>query len=244
MKIVESQAPDFSLAEAFASAGELVDNTAEFDMICRLLNKPGKKITREQVLDEAMDSGMSWGAIDALREGFKKVGFPEEDEPMKVNFLTPDEIETILRQGSNGHAVFNNEFALFTYALGKKLEDFEPATIIDMAVQLNPVRQRLRSLAPGLVGALEEYGAERPSMSRFYGGLSEGDMPSRHYVTLFTLADQLLQRLVRPGDRQYMVECVHHWSASPNKVFEAPVYDELVLTRNNIVTDARNYLYT
>lgn len=244
MKMVESQARDFSSAEAFVGAAELVGDKVEFDMVCRLLSKPDEKITWERVLDEAMVCGMDWAALDKLKKGFEKVGFPSEEEPMETEFLTPQDIEGILSQDNNGYAIFNNEFALFTYALGKKLEDFQPTTIIDMAVQLNPVRQRLRSLAPSLVGALEEYGAERPSMSKFYGGLSGEGMPSWHYVTLFTIADQLLQRLVRPGDRQYMVACAREWSGLSDKTFEAPMYETMTLTPDNIVTNARNYLYT
>jgi hypothetical protein len=243
---MESETPDFSSAEAFRAAAELVDDSAEFDMICRLLNGKNEKLTQERVLDEALISGMDWKAIDRLKQGFEKVGFPQEDEPMEVDFLSPREIKEMLQEGSDGHAIFNNEFALFAYAPGRKLEDFEPQTIIDMSVQLNPVRQRLRSLAPGLVRALEEYAVDRTGMSKFYKGLAEDRLSSQSYVTLFAIADQLLQRLVRPGDEQYKSACAREWSGGyhSDKMFVAPVYDTLSLTSENIVTNARRYLYT
>lgn len=243
---MESTTPSFSSAEAFVGAAELVGDKVEFDMVCRLLSKPDEKITWERVFDEAMVSGMDWATVDKLRKGFEKVGFPQENEPMKVDFLTPREIKEMLQEGSDGHAIFNNEFALFAYAPGKRLEDFEPQTIIDMSVQLNPVRQRLRSLAPGLVRALEEYAVDRTGMSKFYKGLAESGLSSQSYVTLFAIADQLLQRLVRPGDEQYKSACAREWSGGyrSDKKFVAPTYDTLSITSENIVTNARRYLYT
>ena len=232
--------------EAFDGAAELVGDTVEFDMLCRLLGRPDEKITWERVFDAAMMSGMDRVAFDTLSEGFEKVGFPQEDEPMKVNLLTPREIEDMLRAGNHGDDVLNNEFALFVYAPGKELEGSEPQTIMDMSTQLNPVRQRLRSLAPRLVQALEEYASGRQAMKEFYQGLAEDGLPSRQYATLFAIADQLLQRLVRPGDEQYKAACARLWRGGVEleSKFEAPMYDTLKLTPENIVTDARRYLYT
>jgi len=238
----ELSAPDRLNAEAFRACAELISDKTEFDMICRLLTSEDK-ITWDRVLDTAIETGLEWNRVYKMEEGLKAVGLPDETESIEVNNMSLKQVEEALRRDIDGRGAFTNEFVLFSYAVGSKLgSGLERSSTSELVAQINPVRQRLRSVAPGLFGALEGYGAHHDSMPVFYDGLIQDDPESRQYLALFTMADQLLQRLVRPGDMQYMVECVPRcMNARPNK-YDPPVYDELDLQGKELVRDARKFL--
>lgn len=229
------------LAQAFADSLSEVPDPRERDRLSRLLARPGERITQDVVLDEAMLAGTDWLSLHKLQGAFENVGFPEDDEPIEFAILSPAQIKAVLSQGD--HTEFSNEFTLFVYASGKiPGEALETVTPTCMVAQYNPALLRLRTLAPGLVESMEAYGAKHRPMSEFYGGLVQDTPESRKYLTLFTVADQLLQRLVRPGDMEYIAECIRRAAVVKFGDYKPPRYDELTPTRENIVKNARNFL--
>lgn len=245
MAHIEQKNPGLSFAEAFADSAELIQDKGEFDMICRFLSHPNERITREKIFDEAVVAGMDWLTTYKLKVAFETIGFPEEDESVDLDILTPRDIEEILDSGPEESSIFNNEFRIFAFAPRKGPGDaLDTIDALHMVAQFNPVKFRLRALCPRLVTTMEAYGAEHPSMSKFYGGLVENTPESRKYLTLFTVTDQLLLRLVRPADAEYMVECAKRAEAARFKEYEAPRYDELKPAEGTLVTNARRFLYT
>jgi hypothetical protein len=173
------------------------------------------------------------------------MGFPsEQDVPITTVLMGPKDVRTDLEEGfiNARNPSFQNELALFQvspdYRPGDPMNDHDDFNKVGYAK--HPARIRFRELFPHLYFAVYEV-AQDQEMTSYYAHLTDDIEDNRTDLTLFTMADQLMQRLVRPGDNDYASALEKQ--RGKNRAL-LPRYESVVSERNPKITNAREYLKT
>lgn len=199
------------------------------------------------------------------REYFELVeqtaGFPKDGEhmliepvdPMKMQWYVHSEHGMLPDENDHGR-MLNNEFALFTvepYDLRKFPSGKSPNTSVQARVlEIHPALLRLQAAFPGLSQTLHDYAkredGEYMHMSEFYDGLTRNNPKAQQMLVLFTIADSLLQRLVRPMDEIYQGELMNLGAKNSTSAHshETPRYDDIPHNDDRAIKIAHHALWT
>lgn len=210
-----------------------------------LLSHYEERITEEFLLEQGSSSGITDRRQREIEALSGTVGLPSGSEEMAMDLLTLPQTAELIEKASVGDKMYphNNEFTLFAYGKGKGLGDgIDGANVASLRALMNPAKARLRALFPSIVEELELYGENHKDQSKFYRGLIEKSPESTRLLLLFTIADNLMQRLTRPNDEVYELECFKRGSQAKGEHYEVPKYEEIVINGNRPITNAHIYL--
>lgn len=185
------------------------------------------------------------------------LGFPEDGEDIEVESMDPMKMQWYIHSErgklptkSEHRRMLNNEYKLFTvepYDLTHYPEGIEARDYFTLASSTHPARIRLQATFPGLAQTLTAYGrsgGKPKGMSEFYDGLIQDTEESHHNLVLFTIADSLLQRLVRPNDKAYQLALLEAAEDDWDDNAEQPRIPKYEDVPGDSVKKAHNSLWT
>lgn len=232
--------------DALEGAFDAIGDEHEVRAIELLLSKGEEPITWEAVSLYVL-ADRSPEDQDILYTLNDTLGFPNEEDKVEIALLSPHDVQDNLMQEHPGtRSYFNNEFALFqidpNFRPGDPLPD--PMNFMEVGYTTRPVRMRFRELFPNLYSALYER-AHGKGLRDFYDDLAEGTKESEVNLTLFTMADQLMQRLIRSGDDKYQLEYAITPELELGHPVALPSYEDVVHPEAKVAqVDARQHLFT
>lgn len=226
--------------------------------ILRAMQEPTRPITREYIEDTHRVSELTPVQKLYFERVADMLGFPSDDEDITIEAMDPKKMQWYLHTERGKDVlrsnVLNNEFRLFTVD-PFDLETYPEALVrhdySSLSSETHPALLRLEAVFPELRRALHEYGIKEDGTAKrmgvFYDGLIQDTPESRRYLVLFTFADSLMQRLIRPRDflhRSLMIEAMLNAEEAGESLPALPRYDEVPERETNTIKVAHRALWT
>lgn len=235
------------LHNAFESVLDAIENPRERDAVMAALAHPDQVLSHNFFLTtlypaENTRKEKDMHAIEDLHAIDVMLNFPDTtDSDVAITKRSPSEMHELLSDEKTAAVTLNNTFVLFHGDTDENPGD--PVTFDNVRYATSAPVHRFMAVFPGLYARMHEYAHDK-SMQRFYKDMTVDTPHAREDLVRFTVAYELLQRLVKKDDDSYENAYGTQAFKTMGKAFFPPLYRDVKKDPiHEPVTDAAAFLW-